>query len=214
MDDSRDDLISLLKDKYDYEFDRKKTLDNALTLPVTLLSFIVAAIYFLISEVKDNTIANWFVVIKWLLFIGIMFTATVAFINLYKVYFGFRRFYSSFPSSTDIIEAYKRLIPRHEDVKKEELRERFVISDLKEYKIIWYRDCNEANTSANDRRANAFFAARLWLGFSMIICILLLIFISIIKTADVKQATPPPPPPPVRREKSDNIVIQPQIQTK
>lgn len=189
MDDSRDNLITILKDKYDYELNRKKTLDDALTLPVTLLSFIVGSIYLLVTDISDKTLSSLELFCKWLLFSLLLLSALIAFVCLYKVYFGFRRFYCTFPASSEVLTAYDTLTERHSSVQDGQLKEQYIISDLKEYNVIWYKDCNLANTGANDRRADAFFAARMWLGISMIICILLLIFICIVKTHDVKQTS-------------------------
>lgn len=189
MADSREYLIALLKEKYDYELNRKKVLDDALTMPITLLSFIVGVLYFMLSQIPDqllNCNEQW---VKWILSISLLLAASMSFIYLYKVFFGYRRFYCSFPNSDEVIASYYKLVDRHKLVRDADIQEEYIISDIKEYQIIWYKDCNQANTEANDKRGDAFFIGRMWLGISMIICILLMIFIYYIKSYNGKQTS-------------------------
>jgi len=185
--DSRDTLIDILKEKYEYENKRKQTLDDSLNLPVSLLSFLTAGAFIFLTDTNDKWMSLASVVGKWVLLIALLITTTISFVNLYVVFFGLRREYSSFPDSDQVHDSYLNLIERHYEVDDEQLKEQYLISDLKEYSIIWYKDCNRQNIIANDKRNDAFFRARMWLGISMIIGILVLLFICIYKIHYGKQ---------------------------
>lgn len=173
-------LLSMLKEKYDFEMDRKKSYDESVSTPITLVSFLVAGIFYsLIDEdMIDLNQHMEFVRISILFPMGIFCILT--FIKLYKVYVSPNVYYKSFPSTRDVISDYKNLAD-YKEIKgideSKPLEELFT-----ENMIDWYQDCNEQNCKANDIRMNALYDSKTLIGIAFIFGIILLIFIGLVKS--------------------------------
>ncbi len=181
MNGSKEQLISLLKDKYDYELNRKESYESALGTPIAVLSALFAGIYFICSDDKLKSIACSLNTFKWLLLTLLMIGCSLSIIMLFVVYFGFKRSYCLFPESsivynTDYKELEKYANEHHPENSEAKLQEL-----LNERVIVWYVDCNTNNTKVNDRRGNALYYAKLFLCISLSIGLILLIMISLIK---------------------------------
>jgi|GEM_PF-887576 len=177
--DSRDNLIDILKEKYSYELSRKSYFDSCLGTPITLMSFLIAGVFITINDstiwITDACTRKLMYGLLGAIFIGCL----LSFIFLFVVFFGFKRSYCSMPDSYLIHDAYQTLVQRHE--KEKRCREEYIISDLKDYIIQWYKDCNSSNIKVNDKRGNALYNFRMTIAITMVVGIFLLIVITFIK---------------------------------
>ncbi|WP_457941727.1 hypothetical protein M1D52_07290 [Olivibacter sp. SA151] len=177
--DSRDNLIDILKEKYSYELSRKSYYDSCLGTPITLMSFLIAGVFIAINDstiwLTDACTRKFMYGLLILIFVGCF----MSFAFLFIVFFGFKRSYCSMPDSDLIHDAYKSLVKRHENEKRH--REEYIVSDLKDYIIQWYNECNCSNIKVNDKRGNALYNFRMTIAITMIVGIFLLIVISFIK---------------------------------
>jgi hypothetical protein len=206
--DSRDSLIVLLKDKYDHEYGRKKYFDDALGVPITLSSFLVGGIYYVIndsSNIQDLTIRTIFEVLVALLFI----ICIVTFYFLYKVYFTYNSLYSSFPDSKEVSDYYNNFKKHQVECGKKEGSlelEECISSDLKDQTITWYIKANTKNLDQNEKRGQNFINAKLFLGLALVFGVLIFSLTCINKSVNMaKQPTqqnPKPTPPTIRRDKA------------
>lgn len=173
-------LLSMLKEKYDFEMDRKKSYDESVSTPITLVSFLVAGIFY--SLIDDDMIDlnqhMEFARIAILLPMG--FFCILTFIKLHEVYVSTNVYYKSFPSTKDVISDYKNLADYKEVKGPDEskpLEELFT-----ENMIDWYQDCNEQNCKSNDIRMNALYQSKSLIGIAFIFGIILTIFIGLVKS--------------------------------
>lgn len=182
MESSKDYVITILREKYEYELARKRYFDDILGVPVTILSFLIASMYVVVTDKDFYNSICYINVIKWALITALFISCVCTGICLYRVYFGFNRLYSSFPESEKIVnEDYENLKKYHTDYNAKNA-ESAIVESLKDYIITWYKDCNTNNTQINDNRGNAYYWARLTIGIALGIGLLLLVFIFVIKT--------------------------------
>jgi len=177
--DSRETLLEILKEKYAYELGRRSSLDSCLGIPITLMSFLIAGVFVAIG---DESLWMFSGCTKWLLLVligVILIGCVVAFVFLFIVFFGYKRAYSALPESKVVATCYHSFMKRHKKAKRNE--EEYIISDLMDYMITWYTDCNSDNTKTNDKRGEALYRFRLVIGVTMGFGILLLISICLIK---------------------------------
>jgi hypothetical protein len=211
---TQETLITLLKEKYDYENERKRYYDNILTLPITLLTFIIAGIYFIINEIVA---IQWFNDIKpWFIY-PLIATTAISMVLLFVVFFGLKRTYCSFPSSSTILSDLERIRNSFSELPDDSLKEEKINDRLNEFTVCWYTDVNDNNIKVNDLRGNYLFYSKIFIGVSYILVFIIFLFYINIKLNMAKQPANPQPtqpvsPSPVRREKSDQIV--PNTQTK
>lgn len=180
MNESKTQLISLLKDKYDYELNRKETFESALGTPIAVLSGLFAGIFFICSDETLKNVNCSLLTFKWLLLTLLIASCSLSIIMLFVVYFGFRRSYCLFPESSLVYgKDYKELeqyVKEHHNGDDSQLNEL-----LSERIITWYVDCNTNNTGVNDKRGNALYYSKLFLCTSLSIGLTLLIMVSLIK---------------------------------
>jgi len=180
MADSKDYLISLLKDKYEHEMSRRRDFESSLNIPITLLTALFVGVYYVATDSTVNSQYCSLNAIKWILIIGIFLTSALTMIFLFIVYFGFKRSYCVFPKSTEVHNDYKGL----ESYCKEHFSDTYESSltdQLNNHAIQWYLQCNKHNTPLNDKRGNALFNARLCVCIGLSMGLLLLTLTTVIK---------------------------------
>jgi hypothetical protein len=182
METSKDYLISLLKDKYEHEMRRKSDFDNSLNIPITLLTALFAGMYFVASDDSLKALSCPLTSTKWTLLVLLFLSSILTMVLLFKVYFGYKRAYCSFPDSKKVVEDdFKALEEYHKEYSKGKQEEN-LLKSLKDRVVNWYLECNNNNTPVNDARANALFYARLSICISLSIGLVLLIFICYLKS--------------------------------
>lgn len=209
-------LIEILKEKYEYENERKRYYDNVITLPITLLAFVVAGIYVIV--VDDTIRESWYNnLIPWLIIVIIIGTVTCMYF-LFRVFFGFKRKYGSFPDSETVLNDYRALEEYHKTVSPTANIKELVENDFININLVkWYSDINNPNIRVNDIRADNYHYLKISIGLTYLIGILVFGLFSFVKLNQHKvaksnqqqtQNTPPPSQPkpqpsPVRQEKSN-----------
>ena len=179
---SKEYLISILKDKYDHEMVRKSDFESSLNIPITLLSALLAGIYFVTS---DTTIASSMCnlkTVKWILLILLFLSCMVTIVFLFIVYFGYRRSYCTFPESNVVVNVDFKQLEQYNKEHNADKYEESLLETLRDRVVSWYLNCNNHNTPVNDKRGNALYYARMFLLISLSIGFILLIFMCIIKT--------------------------------
>ncbi|MBB6236908.1 putative membrane protein [Pedobacter sp. AK013] len=182
MDTSKDYVISLLRDKYEYEQKRKEDFESSLGTPITVLSALFAGSYFVVSDSSLIGINCSLVTIKWILVILLLIALVVTLIFLFVVYFGFKRRYCSFPDSNTVYNGDFKALEQYAKENYPETSEEVLMDNLKDRAIEWYLDCNNNNTAVNDTRGNSLFYAKLSICISLSIGLALLILICFIKS--------------------------------
>lgn len=216
MTNSKEQLVKILKEKYDYENERKRYFDNVITLPVTLLAFIVAGMYVIII---DKESPKWFTDFIHIVIYPILLSTVISMFFLFRVYFGLKRKYNTFPSSKVVMDDYKKIEDYYKSINETKNVEKKISDDFDDFIISWYKTINENNIVVNDRRMDNFHYSKFSIGVSYLLAILVFTlycnskinFINMAKNPTVQ--TPPPPPPkptpsPIRREKADKIPIK------
>lgn len=181
METSLDYLISLLKDKFDYEHVRRNELDNALNIPITIITALLAGLFIVISDKTMACSIESLESIKFILIISLFISSATTIFLLLKVYFGYKRSYCAFPESKIMYEEDFKYLQKHNKKHNLSTYEATLTTHMKEYVVKWYLDCNNQNTPVNDRRGEAMFQARLGLCVSIGLGFLLLILVSYIK---------------------------------
>lgn len=182
MDTSKDYVISLLKDKYDYEQKRKDDFETSLGIPITILSALFAGAYFVVSDSALQGINCSLLTIKWILIVLLLLFLVATLVLLFIVYFGFKRYYCSFPDSNTVYNTDFKALEVYTKEHFADSYEESLLDNLKDKVIHWYLDCNNNNTTVNDRRGIALYYAKLAICVSLSIGLSLLILISIIKS--------------------------------
>jgi len=73
MSTSKENVITILKEKYEYENERKRYYDNIITLPISLLAFIITGLYFIVSDSFESKRMFWFSELKpYIIFIPLV----------------------------------------------------------------------------------------------------------------------------------------------
>src|SRR3546814_12058691 len=83
----------------------------------------------------------------------ILIGCVVAFVFLFIVFFGYKRAYSAMPESKIVTACYDSFMQRHKKEKRN--KEEYLVSDLMDYMITWYTDCNSDNKKTNNKRGEA-----------------------------------------------------------
>ncbi len=210
MASAEENLIEILKEKYEYENERKLYYDDVISLPVTLLGFIVAGVYFIVN---DENKVPWFENSKPFFIYPLILTTVVSMYFLYRVFFGLKRKYCSFPETTDVMKDYKNIKDYYANQAQNSQIQKNIDNDFNDFIIKWYTDINDNNIKVNDTRMNNFHYSKFSIGISYLLGILVFGLYCVTKINHKPMAKPatvqtPPPPPkpapsPVRREKSD-----------
>jgi len=193
---NQDLLIELVKEKYQFEYSRKKYFEDTLNFPITLITALIAAIYIIlqgIPEIKSIPLSNCCIALMCVLSCLII----ISFIYLYKVYIDYGKAFASLPDSREIKQYYEQLIDFYEQKTDGNSAENTFDETLKNQIVEWYIEANKINHEINQSRANAYYKARRFLGLSILISILLLIIFAFTKLTDMsnkKQKTEPSPP--------------------
>lgn len=182
MTNSSQYLIDILKQKFEHEVARRNEFDNALSLPIALLSFIIPGIYFAVKEVnKDySQFMKYFLV----LYTSTLIISTVWTIHrLYRFYFIGTQ-YQSLPSSDVIIDVYdtSKVI---DDVVSDNLNSRpddlYIVSELDKFLIKSYKECTAINGAINDKREVLFQTAKKSLAFTFAFAVLFFLILLVIR---------------------------------
>lgn len=215
--DSRDSLIILLKDKYEHEYSRKKYFDDALGIPITLSSFLVGGIYYVVNDSSNSQsliVQVNFAILITILSIICLFT----FKSLYRVYFTSNDLYSSFPDSELVGNYYEDLKKHYVTCGKTEGSAEFeecINNHLKDQTIRWYIDSNTKNLKINEKRGQNFINAKKRLGYALMLGSIIFVLTCINKSTNMaKQQSAPPPPPAVRRDKASKPNVSPSTTKK
>jgi len=218
--DSRDSLIVLLRDKYEHEYNRKKYFDDALGIPITLSSFLVGGIYFVVNDSSNSqhlTVQILFAVLIVSLVIACIFT----FVSLFKVYFTSNNLYSSFPDSELIGNYYVDLRKHYLDCGKTEGSEELencINNHLKDETIKWYIHATTKNLELNEIRGQNFINAKKRLGYALILGSLVFLLTcinkSVIMAKQTNEQKPVPAAPAIRRDKASKPNVSPSTTKK
>jgi len=179
---SKEYLIGILKDKYDHEMVRKSDFESSLNIPITLLTALLAGMYFVTSDTTIDSTMCSLKTIKLILLTILFMSCIVTIIFLFIVYFGYRRSYCTFPESNVVVNVDFKELEEYNKEHNADKYEESLLETLRDRVVAWYLNCNNHNTPVNDRRANALYFARMFLLISIGIGLILLIFICIIKT--------------------------------
>lgn len=205
--DTRDTLVTLLKDKYAHEYNRKKYFDDALGVPITISSFLIGGIYYVVNE--SSTIENFTFRITFEALTGLLLlVCVITFFFLFRVYFTYTKLYRSFPDSKEITDYYNKLKVHHiESGKKDNSAdlENCLDDHLKKDIMAWYVKSNSKNLIINESRGQNFIYAKIFLGIALILGILIFSLTCLNKSFMAKETTQSKPPPPeIRRDKASS----------
>lgn len=178
MKGSKESIIAILKEKYEYENERKRYFDGVINLPVSLLAFIVGGLYFIISEGNKPI---WFNNIKSYIIIALLGSTIVSMFYLFRVFFGLKRRYCSFPSTKVVLEDYEKIKKSLEKTPQNGDIDDAIDNKFNEFIIYWYKDINENNIIVNDIRAENFHNSKIFIGISYLLGILVFILYCITK---------------------------------
>ncbi|QPH40528.1 hypothetical protein [Pedobacter endophyticus] len=183
MNQRKDALIDILKEKYEYENERKRYYDNVINLPISLLAFIITGIYFIVTESNQTT---WFNTAKPFIIFPLLFSSVISMFFLFRVFFKRKRKYSSFPSSETVFDDYQKLLNWH-IINSAQGNNNSFNEDFDDFIIEWYRKCNKNNTTVNDERAADFHASKMFIGLSYALGIMVFIMFCAIKINPAQQ---------------------------
>jgi hypothetical protein len=210
MEKHKDYLLELLKDRYEHESARYKEFEASLGIPITVLTALCAALYFVGTDKElVNSIGVGHVLV--LVFFGFLLINIVITIGyLIGVYFGFKRAWIAFPESKTIKENDIQSLSQYVQEVEPDNFEFRMIQELKDNAIEWYVSCNTDNTRTNNVRGDRMYYARLFLILSLISGLLLLGTSLYIKNINMsKQETKPreqtqrPKASPVTQQRND-----------
>jgi hypothetical protein len=190
---NRDQLIVVLKEKYDYEIQRKLYYETILNIPVTLLGLLSAGLFYLLNTTDLNS-RIWYITIKLPLIGLIVLCGCIAVYFVFGVLFGYKREYKSFPNSDEVKRNFDQAVQYHTKIAKipeskliqyltKEARQN-EINDLvnelfRDFIVKWYVEINVNNSSVNDKRGNSLYWAKMFIGISFL-GIIIVFFLSII----------------------------------
>lgn len=175
MMESKNILLDLLKEKYDYERERRRYYDEGLNIPVAILTLIIGGTYTLLTNDSIEKVSFSSACV-----IAILVLAVVSLFYLWRTYFGYNRRYCSFPDSNTVINRYTALKLYHKkntgiECEENDLINKHFKEDLEEDIIEYYRDINSNNITVNDLRGDSLHKAKMYIGFS--ICLAILLFL-------------------------------------
>ena len=211
MDNHNVTIIDILKEKYEYENERKRYYDNVITLPVSLLAFIVTGIYFITNE---KVTARWFIYINSCIIYPLLLSCVVSMFFLFRVFFGHKRKYCSFPETRIVLSDYYKIKDYYNSLSPNADNTTKIDIEFRDFVIKWYLDISDNNIKVNDTRAENFHLSKIFIGISYLLAILVFCLYCYTKTSYSLMATKPttapplpqsprPTPSPVRREKAD-----------
>lgn len=177
--DSKDQLIELLKEKYSHEMSRKHKFDDVLSLPVTVLSLVVAGIFYILNEVYSKQLSTC-VKSMFIAIVGVLLIVSIfSILSLIFVFFGYKREYCTFPDSDSVFTSYNELEEYYKEENTE--KDKLISKILKDYTIKWYLECNSHNMKTNDRRAAAYHNFKLLFSFIVILGLILMFIVFYLK---------------------------------
>jgi len=100
---------------------------------------------------------------------------------LFRVFFGLKRTYCSFPATKEVIADYNKIKEFYSNHPKKNEIEKLVQNDFNDFILKWYTDINDNNIKVNDVRADIFFCAKIFIGISYFLSIIVFILSCIIK---------------------------------
>ncbi len=112
--------ISFLLEWYYKEIDRKNQLENSLNIPISVLTALVAGIYYLIVNYKYTDENS---VLKWLFIVIISISAIFWMISICCIFFSYNKFYkgydyNDFPHANFIKEEEDKMKKYYDDNKR------------------------------------------------------------------------------------------------
>lgn len=162
MSNRNDRIISVLKDKHEYENQRRNYYDNSISLPVSLIAFIIAGCYFILTS---KTGVVWVDMLMPFLILPLIICTVVSMFFLFRVFYGYKRRYGSFPMSSEVLKDYENIKDYHKNYfPRTQNADDKIDEDLDEFVIKWYIDSNDVNTKSNDVRMDNFHCSKLWIG--------------------------------------------------
>lgn len=177
-------LLEVLKEKYEYENERKRYYDNVINLPVSLLAFIITGTYFIISEHSE---VEWFNRTKPYLIFSLLGCSVISMFFLFRVFFKRKRKYNAFPDSAAVHTSYKAVIDWYNALPETNKKSTNVEDEFQDYIVQWYLDCNNANTAVNDERAEDFHSSKMFIGLCYVLGIVVFVQFCWVKLKPVKK---------------------------
>jgi hypothetical protein len=164
MSKEESDLVSILKERYEYEIFRRNNFDNVLGIPITVVALLIGAITTIVFQ---NEVAKLFLLGSLVSVICI----SISILYLIRVFYGRKRKYDVLPDAEKIKQHYDDLVKFHiEDDSNA------VNSSLNEAVVKWYVDCAKKNCEINDSRAESLHKSKLWVIFSLATVFLLVCY--------------------------------------
>ncbi|MEN0095856.1 MAG: hypothetical protein AAGB30_10760 [Pedobacter sp.] len=174
MENHKDYLLELLRDRYDQESTRYKEFENALGLPVTILTALLAGLYIVGTDIDVWKCDGLTFVLLYALSVLLGLFIIVTICLLACVYWGINRAWHTLPESKTIKEVDVPELSRYVNEVAPDNFEVRMVEELKTNAIDWYTECNTTNTSINNYRGIKMFYARLFLLASLFCGLLLL----------------------------------------
>jgi len=181
MESHKDYLIELLKSRYDQEATRYKEFENSLSIPITVLTALMAGMYVVGTDESCWKISGFAYTLHvvMLLILGGLIIVTICFLSC--VYWGKNRAWHTLPESKTIHEVDVPALTTYVNEIAPDNFELHMIDELKTNTIEWYIKCNTENTRINNYRGVKMFYARLFLLASIFGGLLLLVDVLYIK---------------------------------
>lgn len=176
MSKKTDALFPLYKEKYEYELERKRYYDNLVNLPITLIAFLVAGVYIVIS---DSHVSTWFNTPRIILIVLIFLCIISGFIFLFQLYFTYRKRYEAFPDSLTVKSHYENIALVAAGQPNEN---KLIKSEFNNAIENWYIKVNTKNTATNDNRGDLYKNLNLALTLAYSLGFILFILFWVAKT--------------------------------
>lgn len=162
---------------YDREWDRRKELDSAIGLPITILTILGAVLLFFIKEIGNVFFSQCMNLFSYVTISGVLFTLFSLCTSVFWLVGSFNFFFKGFTyfnvgSVRGVRRVEKVTLPKKSVTDKQE----YAFEDILIDKLSYYTDKNKL---VNIRRGNYLYLARKWIIISLIsivVLYLLLIF--------------------------------------
>ncbi len=152
MNNERDQLLLIFKERYDFELDRKKSFDESISIPVTLLSFLVAGIFYTLVDEDLSSTAGAVNAAKICIVGPLAVACVVAFAKLGPVFMP-RPGYQTFPAAKEINKFYTSMTKYKEAAGPGEPTP--ILSLMNDSFIQLYSKCSDHNYDINQKRGEA-----------------------------------------------------------
>ena len=140
------DRLSIYKEQYYYELQRKDSLARELTLPVGIITFLIGAVTYFTGKLdKLHPSVPGALYVTLLLFIGV----SILFAIYYLIRTNYGHYYEYVPTSRETENYYKQL----EDYYKGLKQDSEIQPSFEKYLIDTYSKCNERNIMSNERKS-------------------------------------------------------------